>query len=223
MICLEYYLTILLKLVLSAVLGALIGFERENKNRPAGLRTNVLVCIGAALVQIISIDIFIQYQGVANVDPARLSAQVISGIGFLGAGTILREGVSIRGLTTAAGLWVVACIGIAIGNGSYIPGILAALLSYITLTALKGIEKKMSKRNPYLELHVELDNKPGQIGRIGQLLGSMHVNIMNIEFLDNDGDKLNVFFCLKIPVDIDKKDVIGRLMREEGVHSVEKV
>jgi len=216
-------MTLLLKLGLSAILGALIGFERENKNRPAGLRTNILVCVGAALVQIISIDIYNQYKGITNLDPGRLSAQVISGIGFLGAGTILREGATIKGLTTAAGLWVVACIGIAIGNGSYAPGIMTAIFAYITLKALKGIERKVSKRNPYLEIQVELENKPGQIGKIGQLLGSMHVNIRNMEFLDNEGDRLNIYFSLKIPVDVEKHEVVNRLMKEEGVYSVEQV
>lgn len=214
---------VLLKLSLSVVLGALIGFERENKNRPAGLRTNILVCLGAALVQIISLEIFEQYRGIINVDPARLGAQVISGIGFLGAGTIIREGASVKGLTTAAGLWVVACIGLAIGNGSYIPGILAAVFAYITLRMLKSLEEKVAKKSPYLDIEVQLENKPGQIGRIGQLLGTMNVNIRNIEFKDYEGDVLNVYLSLKIPSNIEKQEVTRRLMKEEGIYSIEEM
>src|SRR5690554_6862653 len=157
----EYYLDILLKLALSIVLGALIGFEREYTNRPAGLRTNILVCLGATLVQIISIEIFTSYHQLSNIDPARLGAQVISGIGFLGAGTIIREGANIKGLTTAASLWVVACIGLAIGQGIYVPAIIAAILSFITLTALRGIEGRMFRKSPYLNIDCVIDNKPG--------------------------------------------------------------
>lgn len=218
----EYYLTILIKLILSAALGALIGFEREHKNRPAGLRTNVLVCIGAALVQIISIDVFNEYRGITNLDPARLGAQVISGIGFLGAGTIMREGASVKGLTTAAGLWVVACIGLAIGSGSYVPGIIAAVLAYLTLRTLKGLEAKVSKRSSYFDVELQIENKPGQIGKIGQVLGGMNVNIRNIEFKNYEGEIITAYLNLVISTSISKKDIIRRLLMEEGVISVEE-
>lgn len=218
-----YYLNILFKLLLALILGAIIGFEREHKNMPAGLRTNVLVCLGAALVQIISIEIFQNYRGIVNVDPARLGAQVISGIGFLGAGTIIREGASVKGLTTAAGLWVVACIGLAIGNGSYVPAIMAAILSYITLRSMKKIEGILAKKSPYLYIDIQIDNKPGQIGSVGKLLGSMNVNIRNIEFKQYEGQILNVNLSLRVPASIDKQEVITRLMNEEGIYSVEEL
>lgn len=217
----EYYLDILLKLALAIVLGAIIGFEREYKNRPAGLRTNILVCLGATLVQIISIEIFNNYHQLSNVDPARLGAQVISGIGFLGAGTIIREGANIKGLTTAASLWVVACIGLAIGQGIYVPAILAAILSFITLTALRGIEGRMFRKSPYLNIECVIDNKPGQIGLMGQTLGSMCVDIRNIEFRDNEGERIMVFFSLVVPRNTKKDSVIERLMENEGVYSIE--
>lgn len=219
----DYYLVILFKLVLSVMLGALIGYEREFKNRPAGLRTNILVCLGAALVQILSLDVFSSYSGIANPDPARLGAQVISGIGFLGAGTIMREGANVKGLTTAAGLWVVACIGLAIGNGSYVAGTLAAILTYVTLKALKGIEGHVASRSPYLNIEIQLENKPGQIGTIGQMLGSMNVNIKNIEFKDYGGEVLNVYLVLKVPASIDKQEVLDRIMELEGVYAVDEI
>ena len=160
-----YYATVLFKLILAGLLGALIGYEREFSNRPAGLRTNTLTCLGAALIQILSLDIFAKYSGLTGLDPARLGAQVISGIGFLGAGTIINEGATVRGLTTAAGLWVVACIGLAIGNGSYFAGILTALFAFITLKALKSLEGRVSLKSPYLNMEIKLEEKPGQIGK----------------------------------------------------------
>lgn len=218
----ESYLIMLLKLVLSVALGALIGYEREYKNMPAGLRTNILVCLGATLVQIINIDIFNNYRGITNIDPARFGAQVISGIGFLGAGTILREGASIKGLTTAASLWVVACIGLAIGNGSYLPAIVGAFLAYITLTLVKGVENRVLKKNPYLDLKIRMENKPGQIGNIGQLLGSMNVNIINIEFLEQNEIMLTVHIKLKLPPKIERQEIIKKLMGQ-GLISVEEL
>ena len=113
---------IVLRLVLAVVLSGIIGFERELHGRPAGLRTHILVCVGAALVMLISIDGF-----GGSGDPARLAAQVVSGIGFLGAGAILRDGGDIKGITTAATLWIVGMIGLACGNGYYIGAIVAKI------------------------------------------------------------------------------------------------
>src|SRR5690606_893530 len=112
------------------LLGGLIGIEREIGNRPAGFRTHTLVCIGSSLVMLTSEFLIGAYADISIPDPARLGAQVISGIGFLGAGTIIKDGSRVRGLTTAASLWVVACIGIAIGAGFYWGAIVAAVFSY---------------------------------------------------------------------------------------------
>jgi len=219
----KYFLTVLLKLVLAAGLGALIGYEREFSNRPAGLRTNMLTCLGAALIQIISLDIFSTYSSISTMDPARLGAQVISGIGFLGAGTIIHEGPSIRGLTTAAGLWVVACIGLAIGNGSYLPGILTAVLAFITLKAVKRLEERVASKSPYLNLEVKIEDKPGQIGKIGQILGGMDANIKNIRFMELGREMLSVYLAVKCPQNIEKQEVIDNIGKLEGVFSVEEV
>lgn len=124
-----------IRLLLSAVLGCIIGFEREQYNRPAGARTYALVCIGSALVMIISEYTYTIYG--QTVEPTRLGAQVISGIGFLGAGTIMKEGFTVRGLTTAAGLWVMSCIGLAAGIGFYSGAIIATALNYFILLILK--------------------------------------------------------------------------------------
>ncbi len=125
----------LIKLLVTTLLSGIIGYEREHSHRPAGFRTHILVAVGSALVMLTSVYVF-DSQGMSG-DVTRMSAQVLSGIGFLGAGTILREGFSVKGLTTAASLWAVACIGIAVGAGFYAGALVATLVIYLTLNSLK--------------------------------------------------------------------------------------
>ena len=125
----------LIKLGVTTILSGFIGFERELSHRPAGFRTHILVAVGSSLVMLRSVYIFAS-QGMTG-DVTRMSAQVLSGIGFLGAGTILREGFSVKGLTTAASLWAVACIGIAVGAGFYAGALVATFVIYLTLNSLK--------------------------------------------------------------------------------------
>ncbi|MCK4786117.1 MAG: MgtC/SapB family protein [Desulfobacteraceae bacterium] len=129
---------VIFRLVLGALLGGLIGFERERHNRRmAGFRTHILVCVGSALIMLTSLYMFANYgQDVAS-DPARIAAGVIIGIGFLGAGTIIRSGTSVIGLTTAASLWTVAGIGLAVGCGFYIASYVTSLIVLLTLYALR--------------------------------------------------------------------------------------
>ena len=112
---------LLLRLVLACVLGGIIGYERQSRHKSAGLRTNMLVCLGSCLVMVLSQEIYLRVEGYTNADPARLAAQVVSGIGFLGAGAIMKEGLTVTGLTTAACLWVVAGVGLAVGAGMWEP------------------------------------------------------------------------------------------------------
>ena len=135
--------TILLRLLVSALLGSVIGIEREYSNRPAGLRTHVLVCLGSCLIMLVSIDGYSKLQlmgGFRQADAARIAAQVVSGIGFLGAGTIMHTKKSIAGLTTAACLWVSAGMGLAVGCGYYAGAIGTAVLALIALILLRNVE-----------------------------------------------------------------------------------
>ena len=141
---------IALRLLAAALLGGFVGIERENKKRAAGLRTHVLVTLGSSLVMVLSEYLFLEYRGLTNIDPARLGAQVISGIGFLGAGTIIKQGVSVRGLTTAASLWAVACIGLAAGSGFYAAAVIAAAIVFITLRVLGKFENVLIERENVL-------------------------------------------------------------------------
>lgn len=130
------------KLLLSLLLGAIIGIERRRKGQIAGLRTFALISMGATLVMLISIYIPQVYLGLKNGDPGRIAAQVVSGVGFLGAGAIIQMKGSVRGLTTAAGIWMAACIGLAVGAGMYLISIIATLLIIFILVNIERIEMR---------------------------------------------------------------------------------
>ena len=130
------------KLILSLSLGAIIGFERRRKGQIAGLRTFALISMGATLAMLISIYIPQVYLGLKNGDPGRIAAQVVSGVGFLGAGAIIQMKGSVRGLTTAAGIWMTACIGLAVGAGMYIISIIATMLIIFILINIERIEQR---------------------------------------------------------------------------------
>jgi putative Mg2+ transporter-C (MgtC) family protein len=146
------------KLVLAVVFGGAIGLERELKGKPAGLRTNILICVGATLLTDVSISI--SATGVTRVgDPARLAAQIISGVGFLGAGTIMQSSGTVTGLTSAATIWVVAAIGIAVGSGNYIGAAGACALVTIVLAWLGRVEHRIKRVRR--AMHLTIRAKPG--------------------------------------------------------------
>ncbi|SNR97669.1 putative Mg2+ transporter-C (MgtC) family protein [Anaerovirgula multivorans] len=220
---------IILRLVLSAIIGGLIGMEREANNRPAGLRTHVLVTLGASLIMLISIDGFNNLAQTG--DPARLAAQVVSGIGFLGAGTILRTGNNIRGLTTAASLWVCAGIGLAIGGGYYVGGLTTAAIALFALMSLGVFEKRIFTKK-YKVLIVQCKERTGLIGDIGQALGRHNVTIKDIKILRNGDDDfevddygmnidtdhlIEIHFAVKIPKDFKSKKFFEEVKKIYGV------
>ena len=137
---------IAMRLLCAMLVGLVIGTEREYTHRPAGMRTHILVALGACAVMVTGQLIFAEYHPYgASPDPARLAAQVITGVGFLGAGTILREGINVKGLTTAASLWSVACLGIAAGGGYYAVALIGMVFIFITLTLFEFFQNKLIK------------------------------------------------------------------------------
>jgi len=144
---------IALRIVVAGILGGVIGLERETRQRPAGFRTHILVCTGAALIMIISQYMYMDFAP-GSVNLGRLGAQVISGIGFLGAGTIIRDKFSVKGLTTAASLWAVACIGLAVGIGYFYIAIITSFVILITLRLLSKLEKNASKKHAKAKIKV---------------------------------------------------------------------
>lgn len=151
---------IAIRLALAALFGSVIGFERERKDWAAGLRTHMMVCVGSSLIMLVSAFGFSDVLGTPNVvlDPSRIAAQVISGIGFIGAGTILflKQNGAIRGLTTASGLWTVAAIGIATGGGMYFAALMTTLIALIILWGLKPVEKRFFDRYKQMSIKIVL-------------------------------------------------------------------
>lgn len=215
---------IILKLALACLLGGVIGLERESLNRPAGLRTYTLVCMGSTLAMIVSLEMYYQFQGTVNADPGRIAAQVVSGIGFLGAGTIMREGATVRGLTTAAGLWVVACIGLAVGAGMYMPAIVTTMLVLFVLIYFFKFEDRFTGLREYKAFVLNVDDKPGQVGKVGSALGEHGVLIKNIQLSRTDDEGLlEVELLLQVPPHIDPASITDILSDVDGVFSVDKI
>lgn len=136
----------IIRLGMATILGALIGLERERHGKEAGFRTYTLVCIGSALMMLVSIEIFEVYRTEAQVDPSRIAAQVVSGIGFLGAGAIIRYSAGVKGITTAAGIWVASGIGLACGLGQFFPAILTTLLVLTVLMIFSKVDRWFEKK-----------------------------------------------------------------------------
>jgi putative Mg2+ transporter-C (MgtC) family protein len=166
-------LDILIRLVVAAILGGAIGFERERNSWAAGLRTHMLVSVGACLTMIVSSFGFsdIAHQPNVVLDPSRVAAQVVSGIGFLGAGAILLRGEVVRGLTTAASLWAVAAVGLAIGGGLYVGGLAATAVILVILAGVKPIEEKYRERNQTFELSILADHGALSLDLLRSTLG----------------------------------------------------
>jgi putative Mg2+ transporter-C (MgtC) family protein len=154
---------LILRLLIAAVLGSLVGADRERLAWAPGLRTHMLVCVGACLFMIVSAFGFSDILGTRNVilDPSRIAAQVVSGIGFLGAGSILLRGEVVRGLTTAASLWSVAAIGLAVGGGLYIEALAATVVILIILAGIKPLEERFQQHHKTHELLLE--TQPGEL------------------------------------------------------------
>ncbi|WP_270505442.1 MgtC/SapB family protein [Paraclostridium sordellii] len=170
---------------MALIIGGLTGLEREKSYQFAGFRTHILVAVGSCITSITSVILFIDYGGKTSLDPSRLTAQVLSGIGFLGTGAILKNSSGIRGLTTAAGIWATACIGIAIGYGQYTLGILAWVFVLITLYILKNIDKLLFRKKQNI-LTIEVDD----INIISTLYNKLEKSQIKINNIDiNNGDK----------------------------------
>lgn len=161
---------ICMRFLCAMVVGIVIGTEREYTHRPAGMRTHILVTLGACAVMITGQLIFAEYKPYgASPDPARLAAQVITGVGFLGAGTILREGANVKGLTTAASLWSVACLGIAAGGGYYAVALLGMVFIFITLTIFETIQHKLIKPKTVHRYVLDARNAADALQALGEL------------------------------------------------------
>jgi putative Mg2+ transporter-C (MgtC) family protein len=164
---------LVLRLLVAAGLGSLIGAERERLIWAAGLRTHMLVSVGACLFMIVSAFGFADILGTPDVvlDPSRIAAQVVSGIGFLGAGSILLRGDVVRGLTTAASLWTVAAIGLAVGGGLYVAAVAATIVILVILAGIKPLERRLQQRSQTYQLVVKAAHGKLPLGTINDAVG----------------------------------------------------
>jgi putative Mg2+ transporter-C (MgtC) family protein len=164
--------------------------------------------------------IFNKYRTMTNADPARLGAQVISGIGFLGAGTIIRDGFNVRGLTTAASLWAVSCVGIAAGIGFYEGAVAATLLIFLTLITLKKMEVHITKKNNYKTLIVESDNINGQVGCVSSVFDKYGIELKNINLYKDKENHLMIKTLVRLSGHGIDLNAVSDLQNIEGVRKV---
>ncbi|GAC1657642.1 MAG: MgtC/SapB family protein [Gemmatimonadaceae bacterium] len=210
-----FRLDLLLKIALSVVLGGAIGLEREVSGKPAGLRTNILICLGAAVLGDLSIHMG-DVDGVRTGDPARLAAQVISGIGFLGAGTIMQARGTVTGLTTAATIWVVAAIGLTLGAGHFYEAVGAALIVTVVLYGLGNVEHKLRRARRVMSATIRA--RPGvSFDAVDRLLNSAGIRVHEKEIYDHPDDRT---FELKLAGPARQYDVAQQaLMQHPDVFS----
>jgi putative Mg2+ transporter-C (MgtC) family protein len=204
----------LFKLILITILAGIIGYERESWKKPAGFRTYVLVGISAVLVMICG-DLLYKNHGA---DPTRIPAQLLSGIGFLGAGTILRDGFNVKGLTTAAGLLAVTCIGLIVGAGFYIPAIIATFVVYCVLSYSHIISTNL-EHYYFIDLKIT-SNMPKEILEdIRKIFNKEKLEIMKIKIVDDDGEDY-IKAEVKYREKVDVNGIVSKIMAIESVKEV---
>ncbi len=217
-----------LRLLLACVCGGIIGVNRGLKNRPAGIRTHTIICMGSALTMILGIyfSVMLGKWGVnASADVSRIGAQVISGIGFIGVGTIMVTGKQkIKGLTTAAGLWASACMGLAIGAGFYLAAIIGCVFILVTVVLFSRLEHVMFAKTRNVNLYVEFEH----IDCVSQIIGALNKN--NITVYDVDISKATsedpsdrAVFSLRLPKKMSHDEAITIVAEQDKVRSVEEL
>lgn len=211
-----------LKLLLALICGGILGIDRGRKNRPAGFRTYMLVCVASAMVMITNEYIATKYGG----DPSRMGAQVISGIGFLGAGTIIVTGRNrVKGLTTAAGLWASACIGLTIGIGYYSGAIVGCLMIFVAMELLHGLEKNLMYKTKEMTLYVEFSNTT-DIGKFLKFIKSNGLKVSDMELIKSNNMNepiIGGIFTITSSKKTSYDHVIELLRKSEGICTIEEV
>ncbi|MBN1526815.1 MAG: MgtC/SapB family protein [Candidatus Omnitrophica bacterium] len=211
---------ILFRLLLAAALSGVVGFEREFHGRAAGFRTHILLCMGSTLIMLTSIHIFEVYSASAPCDPARIAAGVITGIGFLGAGAIMRSRGSVRGLTTASSLWVMTGVGLAVGSGMYFGATITTFLTIVALMVFGRLEHTMIRKDWYKTLAIEMKEGTDYLKAVKALVAEYEGEITDFDIeRAKEGDLVTLRIGVKLR---DKRQVEALLQdagRIEGVRS----
>lgn len=205
----------ILRLFLAMLFGGLIGYERESEHKPAGLRTNLLVCMGACLI--VLFELFYHETTRSATDHLRVTAQIVTGIGFLGAGTIIQTRSHVKGLTTAATIWVTSGIGIAIGGGFYYIATIAVIAVFLCLRFLKYVENWLTLRSGRI-LMIYGESKGNFSKAFGELTNKLGISIPDIKISVDRNRSMEV--TVYIPADIDVDMLITEIMKIDGVHRV---
>lgn len=187
-------ITILGRLLIAAFLGSLIGIERERKHRAAGLRTHIIVSVASCLIMLISIDGYKAFYGNETWDATRFAGQAISGIGFLGAGTILQKKDVVKGLTTAATLWLCAANGLAVGIGYYKGAIIATIIGLVTLINLRGLNDFLNKRESY-RFYMLFDSENFQNKEFKEICAKEGIEIRSLDVLEEPNEECSAIDC----------------------------
>jgi putative Mg2+ transporter-C (MgtC) family protein len=214
-------LQIFLRLLLSMFLGGAIGWERERRRQPAGLRTHMLICLGATLLMITSIYIPQTFQNFQNGDPGRIAAQVVSGIGFLGAGAIFRLGVNIKGLTTAATIWVVAAIGLSVGAGVYAGALFGTLFILFILTGLNKVEKKFFPSSHYKVLQLNFGSTKIETESLFAILEKYAIRTISMNIQQSKDKKKT---RMKLIISLPQRTELRRLYKDlNGIDNITQI
>ena len=210
---------ILIRLGLAALLGMIVGYERERQNQPAGLRTHAILAIGSCLAMTISINIAMQFvPAVPNGDPGRLAAQVVSGLGFLGAGAILRYGTNVKGLTTATSLWTIAIVGLAVGAGHYFSAVGTTVALIIVLVVLNFLEKRLIRVYQTINVVVTAHENPGLVEALTDIFARLKKKVLSIGVeADPVKQNLTVMMVVKTIEDDPMNDIREALDAIPGV------
>lgn len=224
----QWEIEMLLRLVLAVLLSGIIGMEREALNKSAGFRTHILVGIGACLMMIISLSMpFIRMPGDfgatgSSSDPARIAAQVVSGIGFLGAGAIMSSSGKVRGLTTAASLWAVAGIGLCVGAGLYVTAIGASVLTFATLSLFARVENRIQK-NRIIRMEIYMVDEPCAVGKVFEVFNDLDIQVKDTALVEDNKighDVIKLDLLLKIPYNIEAEKIKTNLEKITEVYDI---
>ncbi len=228
-----------IRLALAIAIGYVVGLERETHHIPAGIKTHVMVCMGATVVSMIQIHMIQDATSIIGMNPdmadaiktdvGRMGAAVISGIGFLGAGTILQKKDAIKGLTTAATLWFIGCVGLAVGMGYYAISIFSFIGALLTLVVLRMIKKRVAKRNTVI-LEITFCDKKKGMDHVDGVFGKHEISIHNIEFVEDlegtvvtNGNDYSILYTVSIPQKVEQAIVLREIACEDAVAKISNV
>jgi putative Mg2+ transporter-C (MgtC) family protein len=210
-----------LKLLLALACGAAIGMERQIREKPAGARTNMLICVGSTLITMVSIHVALTYaeRGINLADPGRIAAQIVSGVGFIGAGTIIQARGAVHGLTTAATIWVMAGIGLAIGSGFYAPAVATTILILLILWALRWLARNVVRPRKFVLFRVSASRETGVLAAIQDAVAATELDFGGVR-LERAGERMVVEFGAPCTPAV-RDQLLERLLAIDSVEDIQ--